>query len=225
MPEERRRSRRFRESVSQTDAPLGVRWNLATLVAVRFVCAYTLLCWAPLTVSMHFGMSWWFRVNDAIGRWPITHGLGLPEHSDPAIVGFFLPRLLAMLMLGGLSAAIAVAWSFLDRRRAGSPQLLAWLHTSVRFMLAAVVLSYGWAKILPAQFGFGEGLPVIAFDIGDVTPRDLLWALMSQSRSYQVFTGVVEVAGGLLLLTRRTAMLGALVSMAALANVFMLDLA
>ena len=48
---------------------------------------------------------------------------------------------------------------------------------------------------------------------------------MSASRPYAIFTGVVEFAGGLLLLTRRTAMFGALLSTAALANVLMLNLA
>lgn len=48
---------------------------------------------------------------------------------------------------------------------------------------------------------------------------------MGASREYQVFTGLVEVAAGLLLLLRRTAMLGAVVSVAATANVLALNIA
>jgi hypothetical protein len=54
---------------------------------------------------------------------------------------------------------------------------------------------------------------------------NLLWAFMGASRPYVIFAGLVEFAGGLLLLTRRTAMFGALLSTAALANVLMLNLA
>ena len=48
---------------------------------------------------------------------------------------------------------------------------------------------------------------------------------MGASREYQVFAGLIEIFGGLLLLARRTAMLGALVSVAAMANVLALDIA
>src|SRR5437016_10271632 len=41
---------------------------------------------------------------------------------------------------------------------------------------------------------------------------------------YQVFTGLVEVAGGLLLLTPRTTMMGALLCLASMIQVFILNM-
>ena len=92
----------------------------------------------------------------------------------------------------------------------------------MRFLLGATMLWYGWAKLLPVQFAMT--LDYMALEVAQHNPRDLLWAFMIGSRDYQIFTGFVEVAGGLLLLTRRTAMLGAIISMAAMANVLALDI-
>ena len=127
-----------------------------------------------------------------------------------------------MVGIGVISAVVAAAWMVLDRRRS-HPRLSAWLHTFMRFMLASLLLSYGWHKVLPAQFPLT--FDYVTLEVGQHSPIDLLWAFMGASRHYQVFAGFVEVVGGLLLLTRRTAMLGALVSVAALGNVLALDIA
>jgi hypothetical protein len=51
----------------------------------------------------------------------------------------------------------------------------------------------------------------------------LVWTFMGASWSYNVFTGAVEMIGGLLLTVRRTSLLGALVSLGALSNVVALN--
>jgi hypothetical protein len=51
----------------------------------------------------------------------------------------------------------------------------------------------------------------------------LLWTFMGASKSYNIFSGLGEMLGGLLLLTRRTTTLGALVSSAVLVNIVMLN--
>ena len=51
----------------------------------------------------------------------------------------------------------------------------------------------------------------------------LLWHFMGTSPAYTVFTGLVEVVGGLLLFSRRTTTLGALILAAAFANVTLLN--
>ncbi|KAB8333659.1 hypothetical protein SD80_012035 [Scytonema tolypothrichoides VB-61278] len=60
--------------------------------------------------------------------------------------------------------------------------------------------------------------------LGELSPMGLLWAFMGYSEPYTVFTGLVELAGGLLLLSRRTTLLGALVCAVAMSQVLMLNL-
>ena len=208
------------------------RWNGVTLFAFRFSCAYFVLEWLPLilllqtpslTSGLLSGPDWRGTLNRTVGQWAITHVLGLPEHSPPRVSANSLALFLGMVSFGVISAALAAARSLLDRRRASHPQLFVWIHTFMRFMVGAIMLSNGWHKVLPGQFELT--LHYLTLPVGQHSPRDLLWAFMGASRPYQVFTGLVEVTGGLLLLTPRTAMFGALVSMAAMANVLALDIA
>jgi hypothetical protein len=52
----------------------------------------------------------------------------------------------------------------------------------------------------------------------------LMWTFMGFSPAYQIFTGAIEVVGGLLLVSRRTTLLGALVTTAAMTHVFIMNL-
>jgi len=58
---------------------------------------------------------------------------------------------------------------------------------------------------------------------GDSSPMGLLWTFMGASPGYQMFAGAAEVVGGLLLLFRRTTLLGALVVAAVMSNVFAMN--
>jgi hypothetical protein len=60
--------------------------------------------------------------------------------------------------------------------------------------------------------------------LGELSPMALLWVFMGFSPAYTSFTGIAEVAGGILLLFRRTATLGALMVAAIMTNVLMLNL-
>src|SRR5207249_5821296 len=54
--------------------------------------------------------------------------------------------------------------------------------------------------------------------------QGFLWASIGASQPYQVFTGVVEVLGGLLLLAPRTTLLGATICLASMTQVFILNM-
>ncbi len=52
----------------------------------------------------------------------------------------------------------------------------------------------------------------------------VLWWMMGSSPAYTIFSGSIETLGGALLLFRRTATLGAIVSAGAMLNVWMLNM-
>lgn len=93
----------------------------------------------------------------------------------------------------------------------------------VRFFLFQMLLSYGSYKVLPLQFP-QPGSVRLAQQLGDISPMGLLWTFMGFSPTYQIFTGAVEVVAGLLLTTRRTTLLGSLVALAAMTNVFLMNM-
>lgn len=121
-----------------------------------------------------------------------------------------------------LALAAAIVWTVLDRKRPSYARLHEWLRVYVRFFLATTMIHYGAIKLIPAQMG-PPWLGKLVQPIGEGSPMGLLWTFIGASDSYMIFTGAAEMLGGLLLVFRRTALLGALVSIGVMANVVMMN--
>jgi hypothetical protein len=122
-----------------------------------------------------------------------------------------------------LALAATAVWTLLDRRRANDARLHEGLRVYVRFALATVIIGYGAYKVIPEQFGTPFPSDLLE-PIGEGSPMHLLWTFMGASIPYVIFTGAAEMLGGLLLVARRTTLLGALVCIGVLSNVVMLNL-
>lgn len=122
-----------------------------------------------------------------------------------------------------LALAVTAVWTLLDRRRANYARLHEGLRVYVRFALATAMILYGAYKVIPEQFGTPFPSDLLQ-PIGESSPMKLLWTFMGASIPYVIFTGVAEMLGGLLLVARRTTLLGALVCIAVMSNVVMLNL-
>jgi len=127
-----------------------------------------------------------------------------------------------MLCYAVFTVVLAAAWTLLDRKSLSYPRLLGGLRVYVRFALATIIMSYGAYKVIKSQFP-NPSLDRLLQPYGDSSPMGLVWTFMGASEGYNIFTGGGEMLGGLLLTTRRTTLLGALVSMAVLLNVIMLN--
>ncbi len=149
--------------------------------------------------------------------------LGLPTPStEPTGSGDTLFAYLQLLLFAIVTTGVTAVWSLVDRRPTPDARLAAALRVILRYWLAAVMLSYGFAKVVEGQFGSPSHLGLDT-RVGDKSPMGLLWTFMGYSRPYTIFAGLAEVSGALLLLSRRTATIGALILLAVLANVVMLD--
>jgi hypothetical protein len=127
------------------------------------------------------------------------------------------------LVIAALAVLGAVVWTALDRRRERYPRLAAAVLLGLRYSLALTMILYGLTKVFKVQMPDlrpGD----LATPLGDLTPMGLAWAFMGYSTAYSVFAGLAEVAAGVLLLGRRTAVLGALVVVAVMTNVVMMNL-
>jgi hypothetical protein len=122
-----------------------------------------------------------------------------------------------------LALLATIVWSLADRKRANYVKLWQWLNFYLRFALAAALIAYGAVKVIKAQFP-DLTIDALAQPLGDCSPMGLLWKFMGASWLFNVFTGTAEMLGGLLLTMRRTTLLGALVSIAVLSNVVVLNL-
>src|SRR5262249_55489589 len=121
-----------------------------------------------------------------------------------------------------IALAVTVAWTILDRKRLQYARLHEGLRIYVRFALSAAMIVYGADKVIPSQFP-APPLDRLLQPYGDASPMGLVWTFMGASRSYNIFAGAAEMIGGLLLIVRRTTLLGALLSLGALSNVAALN--
>jgi uncharacterized membrane protein YphA (DoxX/SURF4 family) len=122
-----------------------------------------------------------------------------------------------------LAVAGTLVWSVLDRKRSNYRKLHGWLRLYVRMVLAAALLSYGASKVIPNQMP-EPPLSRLLTTNGDSAPMSLLWTFMGASKSYEIFAGLMEMLGGILLFFPRFTLLGAMVSAATMANVFMMNM-
>ncbi|HEY1377224.1 MAG TPA: hypothetical protein VGF55_10545, partial [Gemmataceae bacterium] len=130
-----------------------------------------------------------------------------------------------------LAVAVTALWtaaSLLWRRWRGSgrpdyDRLHAWMRLVVRFHLMYQMIVYGAIKVWCGQFPpIVDGQLEVKY--GDSSPMGLLWRFMQFSQPYTAATGIVEFTCGVLLITRRTTLLGALCSVGATLQVFLLNM-
>jgi hypothetical protein len=121
-----------------------------------------------------------------------------------------------------LALAATAVWTLVDRRRPNYARLHDGLRVGVRFALAIAMFVYGGEKVIPEQFGTPFPSDLLQ-PIGESSPMHLLWTFMGTSIPYVIFTGAAEMLGGLLLIARRTTLLGALICIGVLSNVVMLN--
>lgn len=125
-----------------------------------------------------------------------------------------------LLIIGILGALF---WSVFDRKKINYPSLHYWLCILIRYSLAVTAFSYGILKVFAMQMIF-PSISQLATPLGDFLPMRFSWLFIGYSGPYQIFSGVAEVLIALLLIWRKTALLGALLAIGVFGNVVMLNL-
>ena len=188
-------------------------WSLTARLAYRFAASYFIVFLVPRVLLWPLDLlgASWLGVSPSLMN-PRSAGSG-----DRTVDWVHALTVLILAVAG------TVVWSVLDRKRREYTTALAWTRLAMRYVLASVMLSYGLAKVFPMQFQPPtDGRLVQRF--GDFSPMGLLWSFMGASMGYTIFSGAMEVLGGLLLLFRRTAVVGALFTAAVMANVVALNM-
>jgi hypothetical protein len=144
--------------------------------------------------------------------------LGGNSGSGDCMFGWVLA--FCLLALAVLATGI---WSLVDRTRETYVGLHKWFWLFVRFALAGQMINYGVAKVIPLQMPY-PGLTRLLQPFGTFSPMGVLWSSIGATPSYEIFAGCAEVVGGLLLILPRTATFGALICLADMIQVFMLNM-
>ena len=122
-----------------------------------------------------------------------------------------------------ITTAITAVWSIAARRPVNYDSAHKWFRLFLRFSLGSTMLGYGVSKVIPLQMPFPT-LTRLLEPYGYFSPMGVLWASIGASRSYEIFTGALEMTAGILLFIPQTALLGALLAMACMAEIFTLNM-
>jgi hypothetical protein len=97
------------------------------------------------------------------------------------------------------------------------PKYLDWL----RYLSAFLLFTYGSSKLLGRQFTLP---PEIALrPVGSLSGYQLAWFYYSYSHTYTVILGLIQLGGGALLLFRKSALLGAALTLPVITNILMIN--
>jgi hypothetical protein len=220
-------------TVSEPVSTPQEHWSLALRVAFRFCVAYFTLF--GLSNQILGGLFQVPKVDipELSGHWPlrqitfwtaahifrIKHDL-VYTNSGSGDKTFDWVLAFCLLIIAAL---ITCVWSILDRRRENYIVFHKWFRLAMRFMLASEMFLYGFAKVIPLQMPFPY-LARLLEPYGNFSPMGVLWSSIGASQSYEIFAGAAETLGGILLLAPRTVTLGALICLADMTQVFMLNM-
>jgi hypothetical protein len=209
------------------------RWSLGSRIVFRFCFIYLgLFCLTtqifgglfpipkveipdPATLWPTRQIVFWtaahiFRVTSAL----VYTGSGSGDKTFDWVLAFCL-LVFAVLATG--------VWSALDRKRENDVALHKWFRLFIRFALASEMFLYGMDKVIPLQMPF-PFLTRLIEPYGNFSPMGVLWSAVGASRSYEIFTGCAEMLGGILLVVHRTTMFGALICLADITEIFILNM-
>ncbi len=195
----------------------------------RFLAAYLLVYNAAALIELlpwigRYGYFvrrlWTFVVlwtERVLLKMPTLSSLRITGSGDTSYLWMEFACMLAVACVAGL------AWTLFDRDRHKEPGVRDFVRICVRYRLAAVLVGYGVAKLVPpGQFPSPHG-PRLLEPVGRLSPMGLLWVFMGASTAYKTFSGIMEIGGGLLLLLRRTTPLGSIVTAGVILNIVLLN--
>ncbi|MBS1910483.1 MAG: hypothetical protein JST22_00730 [Bacteroidetes bacterium] len=195
--------------------------SAAFLFAAVFVLLFVLTLPFPYHVLPDVG-GWLRPVTEPCVAWICSTILHLNRPYTAAIVSDSTGMYVHTFLLMFVSAAIGIFRAIARRGTVVSSDAKALFRAAAGYYLALQLLEYGADKLFKHQFGIPE--PNILYSAVGSLARDILyWSTIGSSYSYNVVVGVLEAAAALLLLFRRTRLLGALCAVGVMANIVVIN--
>ena len=207
-------------AASEAAWPFAKRFGFAFVVALLFIMNWPFpLGYVPGTDAVG---DWLAKPWEVMVPYVATHVFHVPADVRPNGSGDTTYNYVQQALMTAMALVAALIWAAWDRKASRYERVHRAFRVYLRFALASAMILYGTVKIIPSQFP-PPTLDRLVEPFGAASPMGLLWTFMGASHAYNVLTGSVELLGGILLATRRTTLLGALVSAGAMANVVVLN--
>lgn len=201
------------------DNKVSSEWTEVQKIALRFFFVYFLIQIVPLDWK-------YYSLVSSIDWTDLYYGdiFNLSRYYPKFFAG--PDTLLNWVVTAFLASAGATLWSYWERSRTqlDYDKLYYWLRVILRYRLAFGVIAFGFIKLFPLQAPF-PSLSNLNTSYGDNTTWKMFSLSLGVAPTYEVFLGAVEIFGGLLLLSRKTASIGAFIILSFAGNVFLSNLA
>ena len=191
-------------------------WNLFNKISFRFLFIYFVL----YCLSGFIGAT-----LESPVRWIADNIFSISyEFSSKATgSGDTTYKLIQTFLFFCLAFFGTIIWSLLDRKRKSYNKFNYGFLIFIRIILVYYLLAYGIVKLFHLQM-IPPVYSQLVQPLGEMSPMGLAWAFMGFSKGYSMFAGGVEVLAALLLIPRRTQTFGALVSIAVMTQVFIMNM-
>ncbi|MCH7413814.1 hypothetical protein MM213_09985 [Belliella sp. R4-6] len=130
---------------------------------------------------------------------------------------------LSLVSYSILAILMSIPMLFFLKSKQRTNSFYAIMLIYARYFVGLSLISYGVIKFMNGQFP-SPTLMALESTYGDSSPMALAWRFFGYSDLYKAFMGFSELLAGFLLLFRRTAVLGALISIAVCTNIFFVNL-
>ncbi|MFH6604294.1 hypothetical protein ACEZ3G_12450 [Maribacter algicola] len=125
---------------------------------------------------------------------------------------------LLLLLFAIISLIGTLLWHFVGNGPRTYDRLNYILEIILRYFLAYQMIHYGLFKIIPVQF-FEPYYYKLLQPYGQGSLMGIYWTMMGVSKGYALFAGLLEFFSGILLIHRKTKLLGCLIAIGVLINV------
>ena len=143
--------------------------------------------------------------------------------SSEQVNGWGLNTLLDWAIILVISFIGAGIWTYVDKGRKEHNDLYYVLRVILRYRLFIAVIADAFIKIFPLQLPY-PSLSLENTNYGDLTDWKNAYLAYGIAPSFEVFLGVIEILGAILLLNKKSASIGAFIIIGFIGNVFLSNL-
>lgn len=209
------------------------------LLAKRFVfLLLVIIVFAFINVIVHILLKGWgihypffktlYNVFDstvyAADKLLFKTGYKLNSHTGVPTDSLFSVIFLTLNML--MILLVAMVWTIVDRNKSNASLRMdnyyIRIREVVRIVLAIVMFHYGIIKLFLLQMP-ANSIDQLLTPLGFFNRQELMWAFIGTSKGFQFFLGLSECIAGVLLLFRKTSLLGILCSFTITINVCIMN--
>jgi hypothetical protein len=210
----------------------GAKWKQWQKILFRFffifLSALTIFAYNPAMEVLDFSyrrQAAFFGHLKGLAGWLDNHVFHLAYIPREQAIYFTDTHFGVILTLTILAIAITatVIWTVLDTKRNNYNRLYFWFCNYLAYYIFLAMSAYAIGKIIPVQCSYPEADQLMD-RWGAIKNWELLFRFMGTSPLYCMFCGWLELIASLLILFNRTRVIGGILIVLELVNIFLLNI-